>query len=56
VPAGIFCRSPEYAARMIASGFTFVSLNSDLAYVEEGAQRALRSFGAALAHETAPRA
>lgn len=46
VPAGIFCRSPEYAARMVALGFSFVTLNSDLAYLEQGAAQALGVFAA----------
>jgi 4-hydroxy-2-oxoheptanedioate aldolase len=54
VPAGIFCRSAEYAAQMVARGFGFVTLNSDLAYLEAGAQRSLQGFAAALAIGTTP--
>jgi 4-hydroxy-2-oxoheptanedioate aldolase len=47
VPAGIFTRSPEYAARMVARGFAFATIDSDIGYLEQGAARALRSFAAA---------
>jgi len=53
VPAGIFCRSAAYAARMVAEGFSFVTLNSDVAYVEAGAAAALARFSSELKGSTA---
>lgn len=43
MPAGIFTRSPDYAARMIALGFTFVTIKNDIAYLNEGVTAALES-------------
>jgi 4-hydroxy-2-oxoheptanedioate aldolase len=48
VPAGIFCRSATYAARMVGQGFGFVTLDGDVAYVEAGAAAALARFASEL--------
>ena len=47
VPAGIFTRSEAYAARMVESGFAFVTVANDLAYVEQVATETVAAFAAA---------
>lgn len=42
VAAGVFCRSADYARRMLQRGFRFVTVDSDLGYVSRGAAGALR--------------
>ncbi len=42
VAAGVFCRSPRYARRMLQAGFAFVTVDSDLAHLQRGAREALR--------------
>ena len=41
VPAGVFCRSADYARAMLARGYRFVTVDSDLGYVRRGATHAL---------------
>lgn len=41
VPAGIFCKDPEYAARMAAAGFRLVTADSDVGLMRRGAAAAL---------------
>lgn len=48
MPVGIFTRSSTYALRMVARGFSFVTVDSDLGYVEQGAKRAVSTFNEGL--------
>jgi 4-hydroxy-2-oxoheptanedioate aldolase len=41
VPAGIFCKSADYAARMLERGFRFVTADSDVGLLRRGASAAL---------------
>jgi 4-hydroxy-2-oxoheptanedioate aldolase len=51
IPVGIFARSPAYAARMVQLGFSFVTLDAELSYVERGAVAALHQFRQGLSAE-----
>jgi len=42
--AGISTNSAEYARRMAKSGFAFITVSSDLGFIQHGAREALRVF------------
>lgn len=42
VPAGIFCKDPDYARRMLDAGFRFVTAGTDVGLLGLGAAAALR--------------
>lgn len=44
VPAGIFCKDPDHARRMLAKGFRFVTAGTDVGLLRDAAARNLASL------------
>lgn len=56
VPAGLFCKDPDYAAAALARGFAFVTVDSDVGHMRRGAEAALSAVRQGAAREGDPSA